>query len=319
MSFQNHLLSAKDLVTPYAEVRAGFIRLALEKNRQATPFIEEAKTLKALALQIAKPADLLHIETLKPAILTAAGVSDKARNYLTNDDQREAIKGLIDNFLAPAGTNFVDELVFRFLLTKGDTLGGRMRNLAGILAEHKLTRTIISTLSLQAKPFLWLNGATRTWQAGDMSIPDLERYIRGLHWESKQQQRTLVYNLNVPAVKKNVDLCLLEATPTELMVGNQNSIHYKSNAYLALGELKGGIDPAGADEHWKTANTALLRTRNAFAADGHAPHTFFVAATIAPAMAEEIFLQLQSGQMSNAANLTSEQQLASLCQWLVTL
>ena len=27
--------------------------------------------------------------------------------------------------------------------------------------------------------------------------------------------------------------------------------------YLACGELKGGIDPAGADEHWKTAGKAL--------------------------------------------------------------
>ena len=319
MSFQNHLQAASDLVTPYEEVRTGFIRLALEKNRQATPFIEEAKTLKALALQIAKPADLLYVEALRPAILTAAGVSDKARNYLTTDDQIEAIKGLVDNFLEPAGRNFVDELVFRFLLTKGDTLGGRMRNLAGIVAEHKVTRSIISTLSLQAKSFFWLNGATRTWQPGDMSVPDIERYIRGLHWESKQQQRTLVYNLNVPVVKKNVDLCLLEAAPTEIIIGNQNSTHYRSNAYLALGELKGGIDPAGADEHWKTANTALSRARNAFAADGHTPHTFFIGAAIAPAMAAEIFLQLQSGQMSNAANLTREQQLASLCQWLVTL
>ena len=25
-----------------------------------------------------------------------------------------------------------------------------------------------------------------------------------------------------------------------------------------LGELKGGIDPAGADEHWKTGNAANI-------------------------------------------------------------
>ncbi|MEZ4737518.1 MAG: AvaI/BsoBI family type II restriction endonuclease [Caldilineaceae bacterium] len=319
MSFQNHLHSAKDLVTSYEEVRAGFIRLALEKNRQATPFIEEAKTLKALALQITKPADLLNVEGLRPAILTAAGVSDKARNYLTKDDQFEAIKGLVDTFLEPAGKNFVDELVFRFLLTRGDALGGRMRNIAGVLAEHKLTRVVISTLSLQDKPFSWLNVATRSWQTGSKAAADIERFVRGLHWESSEKQRLLIYNLNVPVVKKNIDLCLLEATPAEISVGKRDSIHYQSNAYLALGELKGGIDPAGADEHWKTANTALTRVRNAFAAAGHTPHTFFIGAAIAPAMAEEIFSQLQNGQMSNTANLTSEQQLASLCQWLVNL
>jgi type II restriction enzyme len=36
------------------------------------------------------------------------------------------------------------------------------------------------------------------------------------------------------------------------------------SAYIALGELKGGIDPAGADEHWKTARTALNRIHEAF-------------------------------------------------------
>ncbi|HAJ78349.1 MAG TPA: hypothetical protein DCO75_01135, partial [Fibrobacteres bacterium] len=29
-------------------------------------------------------------------------------------------------------------------------------------------------------------------------------------------------------------------------------------------ELKGGIDPAGADEHWKTAKTAIDRIVSAF-------------------------------------------------------
>jgi len=183
MRFHDHLHSAKDLVTPYAEVRTGFIKLALEKNRQATPFIQEAKTLKALALQITQPADLLNMHELRPAILTAAGVSDKARKYLTEDDQIEAIKGLVDNFLEPAGRDFIDELVFRFLLTRGDALGGRMRNLAGILAEHKLTRVIISTLALQDKQFSWLNAATRLWQVGNKDDSDIERYVRGLlHW-----------------------------------------------------------------------------------------------------------------------------------------
>jgi len=31
-----------------------------------------------------------------------------------------------------------------------------------------------------------------------------------------------------------------------------------------MGELKGGIDPAGADEHWKTANKALDKMRKPF-------------------------------------------------------
>jgi hypothetical protein len=41
-----------------------------------------------------------------------------------------------------------------------------------------------------------------------------------------------------------------------------------------LGELKGGIDPAGADEHWKTARTALQRIDDAFRKISKRPYTF---------------------------------------------
>jgi hypothetical protein len=83
--------------------------------------------------------------------------------------------------------------------------------------------------------------------------------------------------------------------------------------------LKGGIDPAGADEHWKTANSALQRVRTAFANEGLLPHTFFIGAAIQKAMAVEIVAQLESGVLSNAANLTNEQRLVAICQWLLTL
>jgi hypothetical protein len=82
---------------------------------------------------------------------------------------------------------------------------------------------------------------------------------------------------------------------------------------LSIGELKGGIDPAGADEHWKTANTALSRVRNVF----NKLPLMFIGAAIESAMSIEIFTQYQSGDLANCANLTSDEQLASLCEWLV--
>ena len=38
----------------------------------------------------------------------------------------------------------VNELVYRYLLTKGDALGGKSRNLAGILGERKFIRFLVS-------------------------------------------------------------------------------------------------------------------------------------------------------------------------------
>ena len=157
VTYQHHLNNANDLVTPYNEVRAGFIALALERNRRATPFVEQARALKIHVNKINNPNQLLEIEDIRSTLLTASGVSDKAAKHFNEADKIEAIKGLIQNFLEPAGTDFVDELVYRYLLTRGDTLGGSMRNAGGILAERKLSRAIISALNIQNIPYKWLD------------------------------------------------------------------------------------------------------------------------------------------------------------------
>ena len=111
--YLQHLKSGKSLETTYEAVRAGFVALALEKNRRATPFVAQARALKTAARKARSPRDLLNIPDIQPALLTAAGVSDKATNHLQDSDKREAVDGLIKNFLEPAGVNFVEELVFR--------------------------------------------------------------------------------------------------------------------------------------------------------------------------------------------------------------
>lgn len=319
-TYRDHIDDNKSLVTPYEEIRSGFIALALEKNRKATPFIEEAKALKVIASKAKKPKDLLKFKEIIPSILTASGISDKASNHLTENDKKEAIKGLLDNFLEPAGNDFIDELVFRFLLTRGDSLGGSIRNLAGSLGERKFSRAIISTLALEGKSYKWLHSKSRKWIEKSSDDADIEIHLKGLRWKVRDKPRTLIFNLTVPLIKKNVDLCLFDCDTDDIIFGNRkNSVHFKPECYIALGELKGGIDPAGADEHWKTANSALERIRNAFAKKRMKPCHFFVGAAIEKAMADEIYRQLKKGKMINAANLTNEKQVVSLCRWLIHL
>ena len=319
MSYRDHLNSSDSLVTPHEEIRAGFIVLALEKNRKASPFVEEARALKVLASKASSPQDLLQIVEIRRSILTAAGISDKATNHLSENDKTEAIKNLIENFLEPARKDFVDELVYRFLLTRGDSLGGSLRNLAGSLGERKLTRALISTLSIEGKNYKWLHSKSRKWikRSGDDS--GIELHLKGLSWQTSTN-RTLIYNLTVPIIRKNVDLCLFNSSPDQIILGNnRKSNHYTPKKYIALGELKGGIDPAGADEHWKTANSALERIRAAFHERNLNPSTFFIGAAIEKAMSKEIFDQLKNGILSNAANLTNDNQLVSICKWLLHL
>ena len=161
--YLQHLSSSNDLITSYEAIRAGFIALALEKNRRATPFVAQARALKVSASQAKSPPDLLNIEEIQSALLTAAGISDKAVKYLQPQDKTEAIQGLIQNFLDPAGIDFIEELVFRFLLIRGDTLGGSMRNVGGNLAQRKLTRAIISNLRIAGNSYRWLHSLNNTW------------------------------------------------------------------------------------------------------------------------------------------------------------
>lgn len=214
--YLRHLTASDDLVTPYEAVRAGFVALALEKNRRATPFVAQARALKAAASKAQTPAELINLEELQLALLTAAGVSDKAARHLHPQDKTEAIRGLINNFLEPAGADFVEELIYRFLLTRGDTLGGSMRNVGGILAQRKLTRAIISTLKIAGKTYLWFHSVSNTWVQMPEDDADIELYVRGLSWKKGRQWRTLLYNLTVPAVKNNVDLCLLNCSPQNI-------------------------------------------------------------------------------------------------------
>jgi hypothetical protein len=315
---QSSITSADDLITSRERTRAGFIAMALEKNYLAVPYIEEARTLKLLANEVKSPEDLLSLEKVRVGLLTASGLSDKSLNYLTEDDKFLAIKGLIKEFLEPAGADFIDELVYRYLLTKGDALGGKARNLAGALGERKFLRTLLSVFNLAGIDYKWRDSETSTWQNKIEDDTGLEKRINGLHWNQQTIPRLLVMNISVPIVTKNVDLCVIEGSPSDLKKGKDSIIHL-SDKFLALGELKGGIDPAGADEHWKTANSALIRIRTRFGTVNHRPKTFFIGAAIERSMATEIFTEIQAGILNKAANLTSDEQLIEMCTWIAEL
>jgi type II restriction enzyme len=313
--YLRHLKSSKNLETTYEAVRAGFVALALEKNRRGTPLVAEARALKAAAGKTKTPADLLKIAKIQPGLLTAAGVSEKAANHLQDSDKREAVNGLIADFLEPAGANFVEELVFRFLLIRGDMLGGSMRNVGGFMAQKKLTRAILACLKLAGQKCYWLRADTKAWAELPEDDTDIELSLRGLSWSTAKGPRTILYNVTVPVVKNNVDLLLLKCSPNNPM----REIIGTPSAYIALGELKGGIDPAGADEHWKTAGTALNRIQKAFAERKLKPRAFFIGAAIEAKMALAIWEMLKRGALQNAANLTNEDHITSVTSWLCNL
>jgi len=305
----------EDLITTREQTRAGFIAFALEKNRRSTPLIESAKAFRHLAARAKTAKELLSIPEIRPALLTAAGLSDKALNYFDESAKKTAINELIKNFLEPAGEHFVDEAVYRYLLIKGDSLGGMMRNIVGKLAQQKLIRALLSNLSVSGIEYQWLGNQKKCWQTGDKNDFRVEETLKALSWKNiASQNRVLAFNLKLPIVGKNIDICLFDTD-----IGNYKASRTAAGKAVMLGELKGGIDPAGADEHYKTGNTALDRIRTAFAKKKLNILTSFVAAAIEREMASEIFEQLRTKKLTYAANLTIDSQIVNFCSWLLKL
>lgn len=314
----DHLRSSDDLVTSHEATRAGFVDLALEKSKRASPYLNEARNLLAAASQVDSPAELMKVESIHGKLMTAAGLSDKALKYFSQKDKEQALQMLVENILEPAGEKFAEELVFRFLLVRGDTLGGSMRNIIGKLGQKKFDLALVNALKetgVDSCHCLY-PGNKQKWKQINIRDADIDLHpFRGLSWRTCGKSRVLVYNLTVPLVKKNVDMCLFN-----LSHDNFGREQCRDPAlYIAAGELKGGIDPAGADEHWKTARTSLERIRAAFIEKNHPIHTFFVGAAIEKEMAREIWGQLQNRTLSHAANLTDEKQVASVSGWLCGL
>ena len=313
----NFIHSSADLITSHEQTRAGFIEAALEKNKKAQPYIEAARTLKTIASEAESPMDLLDMPQIMSGLLTASGLSDKSLQYFSDENKLEAVRKMIEQFLVPAGEYWADELVYRYLLIKGDALGGSMRNFVGAVAKIKVTRKVLSVLLNMGIDYSVLtrrNKDSNSW-ASMSYASDYEsaEEICALSWKFDNRDKVLFFDSKVPIVNKNIDICLFQGTP---LTYDSGEIVKKDGLAIMFGELKGGIDPAGADEHWKTANTALARIRSAF---NNKIKTSFVGAAIEKNMANEIYEQLKNGVLNNAANLTNEEQFTDYCKWIITL
>lgn len=309
-----NVTSAASLITTPEARRSGFLEYALRRNKEAVPFIDKAKALKAtLQAHTNQPHDILSIVQVRESLLESAGISVKAKAHLSDIDKERLLVDFIDQILIPSGKNYIDEIIYRYLLTSGDALGGKMRNIVGSIANEKLNRFVISQLQICEISFSFATSVSGFITDVEYTL-DIAEAIKAIRWQNNNgEKRLLIYNVNVPQVSKNIDIVLLNQFIENPKGKNLKTILNDPKNYLAIGELKGGIDPAGADEHWKTANTALSRVRSAF----KKLPLVFIGAAIESAMAIEIFTQYQNGNLANCANLTNDEQLASLCEWLI--
>lgn len=292
-----HIKTSNDLVTSHEAIRAGFLQQAVAKGKAAVPYIARARQFRE-ALKKIKSVDSLSEELpeFKEEISAAAGFSVKGTNHLTSDELEKVVKESLK--AASAEEDFRQELVDRYLLTKGDTLGGSMRNWIGSSAGERLVAQLMDALKKK--------------KITPVVTKSKKDKVQSLQWKN----RFLILDHKPKLLGKNIDAILIDTKGLEEVTKDAFN---DADRYIAAGELKGGIDPAGADEHWKTANSALDRIRSSFSNEKNKPALFFVGAAIESAMAVEIFDQLNSGLLTHAANLTNDKQLEDLAGWLTSL
>ena len=291
-----YIQRSKELQTSHRVICDGFLTVALLKTEKAKPYIEEAESFYKALKGTKSISHLLLLKNYRNALISTCGFSDKAKSKLTDAELDDSVKQVLDRIYKETGERFREEILYRYLLTKGDALGGRMRNLAGANAGVKLVERILNQLSERKIDVKTIRS----------KVGKIQRII----WNG----RMLLFDVTPKLIHKNIDVILLNSGKSEL---SEKELLSDKGKYIACGELKGGIDPAGADEHWKTANSSLDRIRKAFGRS--CPALFFVGAAIEASMAKEIFTQLKKNKLSYAANLNDDNQVDDLVNWLIRL
>ena len=272
------------------------------KGRSLLGGVEKGETARRSVGESAK---------MREKLISAAGVSAKARDYITDDDINEKLAGIIEGIPEARGKHFREELFYRYLLTKGASLDGEMRNYAGAEAGRLLVAALLAALEVKHDPLVSFkdnNDAEKLPEA--KSIAESKK-VQKIEWHN----RLLLFDKKPGLVRKNVDMILLDASSRR----GERILLTERACYLACGELKGGIDPAGADEHWKTARAALDRVAAVLLPNSGSPPSSSSARPSKTSMAEEIFDWLQGGKLAHAANLTVQRQVDDLASWLANL
>ena len=169
-----------------------------------------------------------------------------------------------------------------------------MRNLVGDIGEIEIANRLQDKLESQG-------------HSVDLKHTNSGKVNR-MSWDN----RVIFFNKTPGFIGKNIDLIMVDSATVARKVLDDSS------SYLMCAEIKSGIDPAGADEHWKTARSALERIRAAFAREeAQCPDLAFVGAAIETAMAVEIYEDLENNNLQLAANLHHSDQMDGMIDWII--
>src|SRR3989339_1796721 len=124
-----YIKSAADLITSHTATHKGFLLQAIQKIEKSEPYIKRAIQFRNELTKCKGIDDLLKLAFFKEEMLTSVGFSTKAMQHVESQEITDLLKKTLEIILKKHEKDFREEILFRYLLIKGDALGGEMRNL----------------------------------------------------------------------------------------------------------------------------------------------------------------------------------------------
>lgn len=204
----------------------------------------------------------------------------------------------------------------------GDSLGGTSRNEVGRIAMTRVIKPLIlylhskgnlSQILYSLKGQIVVNDGEDDETEGDGAVKrkllkitpqtDIETTL-----DNFETFRVVYHELEAVNGSKllfNRQLKWEADTGEEHKVGPDLHSSVGDNDMLWAAELKGGADPAGSDEHWKTATEALDRIiRAAEATNRQQPMLSFIATILVDRVAQDAQNWIDQGKLTSVYNLT---------------
>ena len=177
----NPSLSCRSLVTQNKMIEWGFLWQSLRRSHEARLYIDEANLLKELVESVENITDVVKILPIEDILFPV-----KARKHLS-PKRCKALADKILKDLAETSDNWQEELITLHLLTKGGSLGGRMRNIIGMEGSRQFVEIIFTSLKQK-----------------NIELEDViygKDKVKEIRWAHK----TLLFDKNIPFIGKNVD------------------------------------------------------------------------------------------------------------------
>lgn len=282
------MISEENLITTQANINKGFLWQARKKRELSQISLKQSREAKTKLKKATSFDDIYNDQILFDFLVGALMLSKKSISNLDFDNVKLLVETEID-FKKLNEQNYINLLEKNYLLMCGESIGGQMRNRIGKKGEELFIEKIKYLLD-------------------DKNVKYKMEYSKSGNLNSiVWNNRTIIFNKKSNFINKSVDFIVLKLTNGTYDLEDPDS-------YCCAGELKSGIDPAGADEHWKTAMAALKRISFSFKSiELKTPPLYFIGGAISNFMATEIIGLLKKDKLQYAANLNHSDQLERIC------